>query len=103
MNIAKSSSQHSFNSTETRAVRRELMVNNVAIAVILVSMSFVGNTWFAVADSTIIAQQLQEFYLLGYCITFGLLFLLLVGVISIRPNDKVKRFLVRGIWDKLLY
>ena len=99
----RNSSGYEFHCDETKAVRRELMFNNTAILIILASMVIVVGKWFSIADARMMMQQVSEFYLIGYCLTFGCLFLLLIGVISIRPNDKLKRFLVRGIWDKLLY
>jgi hypothetical protein len=79
------------------------MVNNIAIISVVLSMAVVVGQWFSIADARMMMKQVSEFYLIGYCLTFGLLFLLLVGVISIRPNDKLKRFLVRGVWDRLMY
>jgi hypothetical protein len=99
----KKSSGYEFRCDETNAIKRELLFNNIAVIFVVVSMAVVVGKWFSIADARMMMQQVSEFYLIGYCLTFGCLFLLLIGVISIRPNDKLKRFLVRGIWDKLLY
>ncbi len=85
---------YEFRCTEVDAIARKVMWNNILLVCLAILTLVFFETWFSFLDHQVM-NKYYDLYRVGFILLFMFLVFLLFAVVSIRPNDRFKRFLKR--------